>query len=126
MPSDLEYQIVDEEIHIDYFKIKLDIASSEIDNVGLVDAYIAYLRLVDIWDAMAKRLASVFGAANDSLEALADAVYDAQEALDKRAAERKRWGHPPKVLYANYSQPMRKIRPSARSCIRQRSNRRRE
>lgn len=52
-------------------------------------------------------------------------AVDAQEYVDKRAAERKRWGHPPKSLHTSYSQPMKKIRPSARSRIRQRSGRRR-
>ena len=52
-------------------------------------------------------------------------VAEVQTNIDKRAAERKRWGHPPKSLHTSYSQPMKKIRPSARSRIRQRSGRRR-
>lgn len=82
--------------------------------------------VIEAWDEIVEILRRAFGIANGSLADLADAAYDAQAAVDKRAAERKRWGHPPKILHVNYSQPMRKIRPSARSRIRQRGDRHRE
>lgn len=40
---------------------------------------------------------------------------EAQEVADQRAEERKRWGHPPNRQIEAYSQPVRKIRPHARS-----------
>ena len=82
--------------------------------------------VIEAWDELVELLRRAFGIVNDALADLYNAAYDAQADVDKRTAERRRWGHPPKSLYINYSQPMRKIRPSARSRIRQRSNRRRE
>ena len=40
---------------------------------------------------------------------------EAQEVADQRAEERKRWGRPPNRQIEAYSQPVRKIRPQARS-----------
>ena len=50
---------------------------------------------------------------------------NAQEAVDKRAAERKRWGHPPKSIHMGYKQPVKKVKPNARSRIQKRSGQRR-
>lgn len=104
---------------------------------GIIKENIIYYLGPAVWDAIVdlaksmweeswKELQEKISYLHETFEPFLSEIEEAQIIIEKRAAERKRWGHPPKVLYANYSQPMRKIRPSARSCIRQRSNRRRE
>lgn len=81
--------------------------------------------VIEAWDEIVELLRRAFGIANDSLADLADAAFDAQEAVDKRAAERKRWGHPPKSMHMGYKQPVKKVKPNARSRIRKRGGQRR-
>ncbi len=42
-------------------------------------------------------------------------AIDAQETIDRRKEERERFGHPPKKLIVAYKEPLRRIRPCARS-----------
>lgn len=88
--------------------------------------------IVKAWDALAHCLLDALGYVNDSFIELANVADDAQRAVnaaqraaDAHNAERKRWGHPPKKLFARYPEPMAKIRPNARSRIRKRSSQRR-
>lgn len=76
--------------------------------------------VIEKWGEIGELLCRVFGIANDAITDLAD--VDAQLAVDKRTAERKRWGHPPRKLASNYQQPMKKVKPNARSCTHKRGS----
>lgn len=77
--------------------------------------------VIEAWDEFVELLRQVA----DALADLANAAYDAH-AVDKRAAEYKKWGHPPRKLVSNYQQPMKKVKPNARSCTHKRGGQRRE
>lgn len=88
--------------------------------------------IVNAGGALVHCLLDALGYVNVSFVELANvaddvqrAVAAAQRAVDAHNAERKRWGHPPKKLFARYPEPMAKIRPNARSRIRKRSGQRR-
>lgn len=54
----------------------------------------------------------------EKYKTLEELAYEAQEEIDARAEERKRWGHPPKRLIVAYTQPAKTVRPCARSFCR--------
>lgn len=81
--------------------------------------------IVNAGGALVHCLLDALGYVNVSFVELANVADDVQRAVAAHNAERKRWGHPPKKLFARYPEPMAKIRPNARSRIRKRSGQRR-
>lgn len=82
-----------------------------------------------MWNRLVDACEEVKKALEDAVEALAAALKEitatymeivemavlAQEVAETRKEERERWGHPPKKLIVAYRQPVKKIRPCARS-----------
>lgn len=72
----------------------------------------------------AKNLAEAIEAMVDAWEELYEKLFrfaeQTQEEIDHRKAERAQWGYPPKKLIAAYKEPVKKIRPCARSFGRRR------
>lgn len=58
---------------------------------------------------------AITAAWEEMFKELAELACEVQEKVEARKEERERWGHPPKRLLATYNQPVKKIRPCARS-----------
>lgn len=81
--------------------------------------------IIEAWNELIKCLQNAFGFFSGSFAELADTVDEAQKAVERRDAEHKRWGHPPKRMLTHYRQPAAKVKPNARSHIKKQSDRRR-
>lgn len=74
--------------------------------------------VVNAWDNFVNCLLDALGYVDSLFADLATTYDDAQSAVEARNAERKRWGHPPKKLFVHYPKPVTKVRPNARSRVR--------
>lgn len=64
---------------------------------------------------VAEALQHAFEEISAMFKAIEELACATQEAIEARKKEREGWGHPPKRLLATYNQPVKKIRPCARS-----------
>ena len=65
--------------------------------------------------ALAKELEKVSEAWEQMCKELSELASEAQEVIDRRKEERECWGHPPTKLIVVYKEPIKRIRPYARS-----------
>lgn len=63
----------------------------------------------------AEALQHAFEEISAMYKAIEELACATQEAIEARKEEREGWGHPPKRLIAAYSQPVKAVRPCARS-----------
>lgn len=64
---------------------------------------------------IAKELEKACEAWEQMLKSVCELASEAQEAIDRRKEEHECWGHPPTKLIGVYKEPVKRIRPYARS-----------
>ena len=65
--------------------------------------------------ALQQAVEAITTAWEEMFKEFAELACEVQERVEARKNEREGWGHPPKRLLAIYNQPVKKIRPCARS-----------
>lgn len=71
--------------------------------------------LQDAIAEIAKELEKVCEAWEQTCKKLCELASETQEAIDRRKEERECWGYPPTKLIVAYKEPIKRIRPCARS-----------
>lgn len=63
----------------------------------------------------AEAMRNAFAELAEMYKTIEELDCEAEEEIEARKKEREGWGHPPERLLVTYNQPVKKIRPCARS-----------